>query len=159
MVLLFLFSKVFGTNFNFVEDVIRSAVFCVVYSLVTWIGYSDTIFPRIKYLENNDISKPPYKNVCSSTVNTLKEFDFNSIKTIIADKWIITFYDDVAKVLKFRTKIGLFKSWGTAARLQYDSNVGILYIDCFTFTGHDHKHALNMQKEIEDCFTNLTNET
>ena len=145
----FLFSNAYGKNFNLVETGIIAAVYSIVIPLVTWIGYSYSIFPRIKYIENNDIGKPSFKDTISSTVDIHQEFDFNSLKTEIANKWTITFSDEVEKILKFRTKIGFFKFWGTATRLQFDSNAGKLYLDSFTLTGHRHELARNMQKEIE----------
>ena len=146
----FLVCKALGHNFDLLEKGISAAIFLVIFSLGQWMGYSYSIFPRIKYLENNDIAKPSYKDACPSTVNEPQGLDFSHLKTEIADNWVITFSDDVEKVLKFRTKIG-FWSWGEAAWLRYDSVAGEIYIYCFSVSSVMQSGARKMQKAIENC--------
>ena len=152
MGLAFLISKGFGRDFDFLEKGIIAALFCIIFPLAQWIGYSYSVFPRIKYLENSDIAKPTFKDACSSTVNTHQEFDFACLKTEIAEKWIITFSDDVEKVIKFRTKMS-FSSWGAATWLKYDSEVGKLYLVYFSIATSVKSDARKIQKEVEKCFT------
>jgi len=148
--LAFLIDVAFGHHFNLLEKGISAAVYVLVVSLGFWIGYSYFLFPRIKYLEKRDTAQPTFENVSTSVVNTPQGFDFGLLKTAIAGNWMVTFSDDVEKVLKFRTKIG-FKSWGEAAWLQYDSDTEKLYLACFPIA-KTQSGALKIQREIEDCF-------
>ena len=146
----FLVCKALGHNFDILEEGISAVIFLVVFSLVHWIVYSYSVFPRIKYLENDDAAKPSFKDVCSSMVNISQEFDFNCLKAKIADKWMITFFDDEKKVLKFRTRIR-FSTWGAATWLRYDSDAGEIQIYCFPIVSMMLSEARKMQKEVESC--------
>ena len=146
----FLVCKALGHNFDLLEKGISAAIFLVIFSLGQWMGYSYSIFPRIKYLENDDTAKPSFKDTSSSMVTISQGFDFNRLKTEIADKWMITFFDDEKKVLKFRTKIRFF-SWGAATWLRYDSDTGEIQICCFPIVSMMLSDARKMQKEIERC--------
>jgi len=147
----FLVSKAHGNDFDLLEKGIVAAISSVC-ALLGPLIYSYNLFPRSKYLESSDIAKPSFKDVCSSVVNTPQGFDFIRLKTEIASKWVITFSDDVEKILKFRTKMGFFKSWGAATWLKYESNAGKLYLDSFSMTGmYTSDLARKMQKEIEKC--------
>ena len=146
----FLVCKALGHNFDLLEKGISATIFLVIFSLGQWVVYSYLVFPRIKYLENDDTAKPSFKDVCSSMVNTSQGFDFNRLKTEIADKWVVTFSDDEKKVLKFRTKIRFF-SWGAATWLRYDSDTGEIQMYCFPISSMMLSNARKIQREIESC--------
>jgi len=147
---MFLVCMALGKHF----DLLEKGILATIYSTIVPIGQIMTwynVFPRIKYLEGNNITKPIFKDVCSIVIDAPQGFDFTRLKTEIVGKWVITFSDDVEKVLKFRAKICFFKNLGAAALLKYDSGSGKIYLDCFTLAGAQYDRARKMQKEIEKC--------
>ena len=80
-----------GQDINFTEIIINSFVYLGVYMLIlVWIAHF-SIFPKIKYLENNDNAKPTFKPVCSSVIDLPQKIDFSHLKSKIIGKWLITF--------------------------------------------------------------------
>ena len=153
-----LFSVALGRDLDLLEISINAVVFFVVYTLLQMPSLYFGVKPRLKYLESNDSTKPSFKFICSSVVNVPQEFDFNRLKTeITGNKWLITFFDDMEYVLKFKTKSNFFNhTWGTAAWLKFDNDAGKIYIECFPMSGDTHhSHAYAMQKEIEDCLQKI----
>ena len=148
--IMFLVCLARGSHFDLLEKGITATICSIIIPLGQLMSWYN-VFPRIKYLENNNIVKPSFKDVCSSMVDTPQGFDFTRLKNEIADKWVITFSNDVEKALKFRAKIGFSKSLDVAALLKYDSDAGKLYLDCFTLAGAQFDRARKMQKEIEKC--------
>ena len=141
--------RVHGHDFDLLEKSIKAAIYSIfITSGPIVVAYS--IIPRSKYLENNEIEKPSFKIFCTSVIDVSQEFDFSRLKSEIAQKWVITFSDDVAYVLKFRQKISFFKnSWAAAAWLKYDDSMGKIHLECFPMAGmQDNDIARKMQKEI-----------
>ena len=146
----FLICKVRGNEFDLLERSILATLMACIISFSSIAGvYFSTI--RSKYLESNDIEKPTFKGAWFSVLNMAQGFDFNCLKTEIAEKWIITFSDDAEKVLKFRERISVFRNWGAGAWLTYDSDAQKLNFGCFTMTGTQNEIARKMLKEIEEC--------
>jgi len=144
-------SKSHGQEFNIVAKGIKSAIFSVIIASAQLLGVY-TIFPRSRYLESNDATKPTFKVACSSVIDVQEDFDFNRLKTEIASKWLITFSDDICHVLKFRAKWHFFKNWGAAAWLKFDSEARKIQLVCFPLAGiQDNDLARKMQKEIKNC--------
>ena len=108
-------------------------------------------YQYVDYLESDDTAKPTFRVACSSVIDVSKGLDFNWLKTEIADKWWITFSDDIG-LLKFRIKWHPFKQKVTAAWLKFDANSGKIQLECFPIQGKQHDYlAEKMQKEIEQC--------
>jgi len=120
-----------------------------VFMLIT--GYSAA--PSYKYLENNDNAKPTFYTVRTSIIDIPKDFDFNRLKSVITSKWVVSYSDDVAHILKFRTKLGFGNLWGAAAWLKLDSETGKILIDCFPMVYEQSKLAKKLLKEIEESIT------
>jgi len=150
----FLLCEYFNNEFNWLERILNSAILSFLASFAVIINVIN-VFPRANYLERDDVAKPPFIDVCSSEVNTLQVLDFNRLKTKIGDKWVITFSDEDENVLKFREKMGLFKKWGAAAWMKYNSETNKIYLECFTMTGHRHELARKMEKEVLKCLKDL----
>ena len=120
-----------------------------------------SVFPQIKYLENSDITKPPIREISSTVYDLQTDVDFSSLKTKIAEKWVITFSDHTNNVLKFRSKFD-FNSWwnythgaGPAAWLKLDCEAGKMSLDCFSMASDfNKKHIQKMQVEIEEIIKN-----
>ena len=146
----FLICKVRGNEFDLLERSILAIFMACIMGFSSIAGvYFSTV--RSKYLESNDIEKPTFKGVWFSVLNMALDFDFNCLKTEIAEKWIITFSDDAEEVLKFRNRISTFRNWYTGAWLRYDSNSQKLILGCFSMTGTQNDIARKMLKEIETC--------
>ena len=149
-------SRSHGQDFNIVAKSIKCTIFSVFLSSAPFLGIY-TIFPRSKYLECNDTAKPTFKVASTSKIDVQEDFEFKRLKTKIASKWLITFSDDVNHVLKFREKWNIFKKWGAAAWLKFDSEVRKIQIECFPLAGiQDNDLARKMQKEIEQCLNEPT---
>ena len=102
------------------------------------------------YLESEDTTKPNFRVSCSSVIDIPNGVEFNRLKNEIANKWWITFSDDV--VLKFRIRWHPFKPKVTAAWLKFDAETGKIQLECFPIQGKQHDYlAEKMQKEIEQC--------
>ena len=154
----FFICKVRGNEFDLLERSIIATIMACIMGFGSIAGvYFSTI--RSKYLENNDIQKPTFKGVWFSVLKMSQDFDFNCLKTEIAENWIITFSDDAEKVLKFRERISAFRNWGAGAWLTYDSDAHKLIFGCFTMTGIQHDIARKMLKEIEKCVRNQKTST
>ncbi len=148
----FLIASTRGHEIDLLEKCIVGAFFASLISLGSMAAvYS--IFPRTKYLESGNNEKPSFRVTCSSAFDLPQGFDFNHLKTEIAEKWLITFSDDIAHVVKFRTKLNIFKNmWGTAAWLKFDNEAKKIYLECFPMAGmQDDDLARKMRKEIEKC--------
>ena len=147
-----LVGKSLGHEIDLVEKGIMATIFSLIMPLGTWMSVYSA-FPRIKYLENNDTEKPAFKVACSSVIEVPKEFDFGRLKIEISNKWLITFSDDIGRVLKFRTRWHFFKNWGAAAWMKYDDNTGKLYFEYFPMVAMQDDLARKMRKEIESSLT------
>ncbi len=145
-----LIATIRGQDIDLLEKCIFGVINAFVVSLVPIVG-AYSIFPRIKYLESDDHEKPSFKVACSSVIDLPQGFDFNRLKAEISGKWLITFTDDAEQVLKFRTRLNVFKDWGTAAWLNFDGDTGKVYIVCFPMAFGNDYLARKMQKEIENC--------
>ena len=156
-----IFDLAFGNDTSLQAIFIKSLIFSALFvSVQILIGYY-SFFPRIKYLENNDIAKPAIKNAYSSVIDLPQEVDFNRLKSKIADKWAITFSDNTNQVLKFTTKINfynLFKypyAGGLAAWLKFDGDAGKIYLECFPISEfHSKKLLLKKLNEFEELLRN-----
>ena len=150
MGLYFLISKVRGNEFDLLErSILATIMACIIaFSSIAGVYFSAI---RFKYLESDNIEKPAFKDVCFSVLQMSQNFDFNCLKTEIAENWIITFSDDAERVLKFRERISAFRNWGAGGWLTYDSDAHVLNFGCFTMTGTQNDIARKMLKEIEKC--------
>jgi hypothetical protein len=110
-----------------------------------------SMFPKLKYLESNKTEKPTFKAMCSSIIDVPKDFDFDRLKTEIAEKWLITFSDDTNRVLKFRDKWSFSTTWGASAWMKYHDDTRKLHLECFPTAGNHFELSQKMQKEIENC--------
>ena len=148
-----------GRDIDFSGKIISGIMFVIIMALFqTMIDYS--VFSRIKYLENNDISKPTIKGASSSEIVLSNRVDFSRLKSKIASKWLITYFDDTSHVMKFRKKVNYFTdSWGigrAAAWLKLDDVSGKIHLECFPMSGiQDKKHALKMRTEVEELIETL----
>ena len=110
------------------------------------------LYKRISYLENSDCTKPSIKYTCSSETDIPQDFNFNRMKTLIGNQWIVTFSNDKEQVLKFRTKFTNIHNTWTAAWLKVDDDTGKIYFDCFPMANWQvSKYTKEMQKEVERC--------
>jgi hypothetical protein len=147
----FLFCNANWHEHNLLEKSIMAVISSFMVSSCPMLAYYSVI-PRSKYLESNDITKPPYKDACSSVLTMPQGFEFSCLKIEIANKWVITFSDDTEKVLKLRKKFHAFSSWGAAAWMKYDAETHKLYLECFSMmmmAGMRNNLAQKMLKEIE----------
>jgi len=114
------------------------------------------VFPSLRYLEKNSTEKPIFKRkqVRSFEIDVPSDFDFNFLKTKIAEKWVITFSDDAGCVLKFREKWKFMDGLGGLGTwIKYDNTTQKLYLESFCAVGkriflHE---AQELQKEIANC--------
>ena len=126
---------------------ILSSVFVLIRQSLVAYNY----IPRMKYLENNDHTKPTFKAVWSSEMDMSPRFDFFRLKGEIASKWLITFSDDANQILKFGTKMSFFFERETAAWLKFDRAAGKIHLECFPMSGFRNKeHARWLQIEVEE---------
>ena len=146
-----LIAEVRGQNIDLLEKCIAGFFISIFFpSFMMLASYS--VFSRSKYLENSDIEKPTFKVACSSGIEVPQGFDFNRLKNEIAYKWVITFSDDINHVLKFRTKMNYFGTWGAATWLKLDGDAGKIQIECFPMVvGAYNGSSRKMQNEIEEC--------
>ena len=145
----------FRHHIDFTEKIILGFGYAAMFVLIQIPIAYYTFFPRIKYLENNNNEKPPFKIVCSSVIDVPKGIDFTRLKNEIAGKWLITFSDESNYVLKFRENLSFWKNT-RAAWLKYDSDAGKLHVDCFPMTApQDNAIARKMLKEIEDSLKSI----
>ena len=151
-----LLNAVTGRGFDLIGICSGVVGFSIIFTLLQIPIIHFGVQPRLKYLENHDCAKPSFKFICSSVIDMPQGFDFTRLKTGIAQKWVITFADDVEHVIKFSTKLSFFKiSWGnhqgTAAWLKFDIDTGKIYTECFPIDGNiHHSHSCGMLKEIEE---------
>ena len=138
-------------------DLLGRIIFCLIIIILMALfqilgNYS--VFSRIKYLENNDITKPSIKGAISSVIILSQQVDFSRLKNEIASKWLITFFDDTSQVIKFRDKVSCFTNiWGAAAWLKFDNDTKKIHLEYFPITGIQYKEcALIMRMEIEELF-------
>ena len=118
-----------------------------------------SVFSRIKYLENNDITKPSFKCASSSTTVLSQTVDFSRLKSGIAKNWLITFSDSTNHVIKFRQKTNCFtNNWGTAAWLKFSVDAKTIHLVCFHLSGISEEPAILMRMELEDLFETLQDE-
>ena len=110
-----------------------------------------SVLPRLKYLENEKNEKPTFKSGCSSVIDVPEDFEYSRLKTEIAEKWLITFSDDVEHVLKFRDKWKFSKGWRAAAWAKYCNHTRKFHLECFPMYSQNLDVATEMQKEIESC--------
>ena len=142
-----------GNNIDFPGKII----FC--FGMVTLMALFETlgnysVFSRIKYLENDEITKPSVKGAISSVMVLSQQVDFARVKNEIASKWLITFSDDTSHVIKFRDKVKFFtNNWGAAAWLKFDSDCKTIHLEYFPMLGIQHKElAQIMRMEVEELF-------
>ena len=142
-------------DIDLVRNVISGFIFIIIILLFRVLSCR-SVFSRIKYLENNDITRPSIEGVCSSVIVLSQGVDFNGLKNEIANKWLITFSDDSNHVLKFMRKISFFNSaniWGAAGWLKFDCEAGEIQLECFPMAGiQDAGFASWLRMEIEDMF-------
>jgi len=138
-----------GREFHLLNEIGLALPFLVTFSIL----FILPLFPRLKYLEGNNIERPTFKHSISSVIDVPENFDFNRLKTEIAEKWLITSSDHLRSVLKFRDKWGFSKNWGAGAWMKYDNDTKKLYLECFSISRWQNLtgEAQKMQKEIEDC--------
>ena len=122
-----------------------SLLFCSFY-----LRKSNSVVSRAKYLERKGAEKPSFEDVFVSLIDSSTTLDFNRLKKEIAHKWIITFSDDKAYVLKFRSKMSFSQLWGAAAWLKFDDNTAKIQVLCFSLHTNQKKYAKAMLKEIEE---------
>ena len=143
-----------GQEFDVNVIVFKSVMPAVILSSFVAFSWSIVypVFPRAKYLDKNDSSKPSFKIACSSLVSIPQDLDFNRLKTEIADKWMITFSDDNEHELKFRSKMNFFTNMmGAAAWLKLDGNAGKITLEYFPLQGiQDNDVARKMRKKVEE---------
>ena len=143
-----------GHEFILLDKCVIAVVFSFFVSSGPLVAAYYSVIPRSKYLESNDIAKPSFRVPYSSVVNMPQGFDFTCLKTKIADKWVVTFSDDMEKILKFRTKFHIFSNWGTAAWMKYDAETEKFYLDFFPMViGTRNDLVRKMQKEVEKCLS------
>ena len=163
-IFMFLITCILYAGMRFLLDVVRERdieVFeflfaAVFFSTVMILIQKTTTYPldkRIKYLEDNDSSRPSIKSACSFEMDIPTDYNFNRLKTEIGNKWLVTFSDDKEQVLKFRTRFTFFgNSWGTAAWLKVNDDAGKIYVDCFPMAlWQVNRYTREMKKEIEQC--------
>ena len=145
-----LIAEIGERSFDLQGVIIVGLIMSIITPLFIFFTASFTFVPRSRYLESADCSKPPFSVTCSTTIEMPKGYDFNRLKYDIIQRWDLTFSDDSAKVLKFRTKSN-FWSWGVAAWMKYDSETGKIQLACFWLAGmQDIRFSRKMQKEIEN---------
>ena len=111
-------------------------------------------FPRTKYMDSHDSSKPSFKFTCSSEIDVPQGIDFNSLKTEISKKWFITFSDDTGQVLKFTNFFKWSVTVSAAAWLKFDDDTGKIHFECFSLSGLPRTvDVKKMQKDIEQYLT------
>ena len=147
-------SETRGHDFDLLGASIRGIFMVICCSLGGLLGiYS--IFPRMKYLENDNVAKPSFKVFGSFVIDMPQRINFSLLKSEIAAKWLITFSDDTNQVLKFRTRtkhLFLTNTFGAAAWLKFDSDAGKIQLVCFPMIGiQDNDLARKMYKEIVKC--------
>jgi len=142
-----------GRDIDLLEISILGFILSFFYSSFMMMTGGFSAFPRSKYLESNDNTKPSFKVTCSLIIDVPQGLDFNRLKSDITSKWVLTFSDDNAHVLKFRTKMNLFKWWGAAAWLKLDGDAGKIQLECFPVVYGQNAFVQKMQKEIEKCLT------
>ena len=143
-----LIDKSRGRDINFIKRGISTTIILLAPLLGGILG-TYSIFPRLKYLENYEITKPDFEITCSSVIDMSNALEFNCLKTKIANKCLITFSDDIHHVLKFRTKWRLSTNLGAAAWLKYDNETAKLYIEYFPLEEMQYHLARKLKKEIE----------
>jgi len=128
------------------------------YAGLSLVGFSylRSMFSSLRYLERNSAEKPVFKRkqVRSFEIDMPSDFDFNRLKTKIAEKWLITFSDDVVGVLKFREKWSFTEGiGGIGAWVNYDSTTQKLYVEGFAQLEKRYlkEEVQELQKEIANC--------
>ena len=145
-----LFAEIGGRSFDLQGVILAGFIISFITPLFIFLPLLFTLVPRSKYLASADCSKPPFSVTSSTEIEMPQGYDFNRLKNDIAQRWELTFSDDSAKVLKFRTKNRLWV-WGVAAWLKYNSDAGKIQLECFWLAGMRYiKFSRKMQKEIEN---------
>ena len=140
---------------SFVEEALyRFSLPTVVFLILIW--FLRWTFSSLRYLEKNSTEKPIFKRkqVRSTEIDVPTDFDFSFLKTKIAEKWLITFSDDTAGVLKFREKWSFTEGiGGIGAWINYDSTTQKLYVEGFAQLEKRYlkEEAQELQKEIANC--------
>jgi hypothetical protein len=145
-------SKFPGHNIDIVENVLMIIFTILMFgSPVIVVLLSKYDYQYVDYLESDDTAKPTFRVACSSVIDVPEGFDFKWLKIEIANKWWITFSNDMS-LLKFRIKWHPFKQKVVAAWLKFDADTGKVQLECFPIQGKQHDYlAVKMQKEIEQC--------
>jgi hypothetical protein len=81
----------FGEDVDFAETVILSVINSLIISLLMIYG-SYYSFPRNKFLNKNNSAKPSFPLAGSSIIDVPQGLDFISLKNVIANRWMITFF-------------------------------------------------------------------
>jgi len=140
---------------SFVEEALyRFSLPTVVLLILIW--FLRWTFSSLRYLERNSTEKPVFKRkqTRSTEIDVPSDFDFNFLKTKIAEKWLITFSDDANCVLKFREK---WRFWdgpeGLGTWIKYDKTTLKLYLENFSIVEKRVfiSEARELQKEIASC--------
>ena len=157
--LMILIRVIRGRDIDFPEAIIAGFFFSFIF-MVFQIAANHLTFHRAKYLEIDSSEKPSFKVACSSVIDLPQNLDFTRLKNEIANKWLITFSDDLCHILKFRTKLNFFTNlWGEgpAAWLKYNDESQKVQLECFSMSGINNDFARKMQKEIEKCLNSTCN--
>ena len=155
----FLIRMVLGRDIDFSETIITGFFFSFLFMVFQILTIYFTLH-RAKYLEINSSEKPSFKVACSSVIDLPQNLDFTCLKNEIANKWLITFSNDISHVLKFRTRFNFFRNMfgtGPAAWLKFDGESGKVQLECFSMSGVNNDLARKMQKEIEKCLNSTCN--
>ena len=142
-----------GRDIDFAEAIIVGFIVSLFFCFLQIVPIYFNIH-RAKYLEINSSEKPSFKVACSSVIDVPQSLDFTLLKNEIANKWLITFSDDVSHVLKFRQKINFLLWWGIgpAAWLKFDAAIGKMELICFPMAGiWENDSSRKLKREIENC--------
>jgi len=125
----------------------------IVYSIVYYAGISVSMKPKFKYLESKDSDEPIFgdKRERIIILKKNKTIDFLEIKNVIKRNWIITYFNDDEKIIKYRMKMN-FGTWGAGVLLKFDIERNQLKIVCFPIAGYTQKGdklALQMIEKTE----------
>jgi len=112
-------------------------------------GLSVLLKPRFKYLESKEPDEPMFRDKRERSIALKNEtIEFNEIKNEIQKYWIVTYFNENEKIIKYRMKIGI-GTWGAGVFLKFDIESNQLKIVSFPIEGYTKKGNKLAMKMIE----------
>lgn len=134
-----LFNLIAGKEINLLSMLSTGLGISIVYSLVYYAGLSVSMKPKFKYLESKKSDEPIFGDKREKNIILKNEvIDFLKIKSKIQKQWIITYFNDDEKIIKYRMRMN-FSTWGAGVFLKFDIERNQLKIVCFPIAGYTQK--------------------